>query len=156
MIRNVHADVFALHRLGLWITERYEELYCFSYNSNADEQERRQEWALLDATADYNRMGLPNALWKLSPVNQQYKVGAAASREGGATVTWVFSERKRLHFRWQVSDTYPAELFVPKSAAPPVIVGSSKFRSRGRFPALAYYSKENQVCWWHRSSLSQR
>lgn len=72
------ADVFLLHRFVLWIAERYEELYCFSYNSKTDEQERRQEWDLLDVTADYNRMGLPNSLWKLSPINQQYKVGRAA------------------------------------------------------------------------------
>uniref|UniRef100_A0A8C2WBE5 Myotubularin related protein 7a n=1 Tax=Cyclopterus lumpus TaxID=8103 RepID=A0A8C2WBE5_CYCLU len=31
------------------------------------------------------------------------------------------------------------------SATPPVIVGSSKFRSRGRFPTLSYYSKENHA-----------
>ncbi|CDQ76607.1 unnamed protein product [Oncorhynchus mykiss] len=62
-------------------------------------------------------MGVPNHLWILSPVNRDYKV----------------------------SDTYPAELYVPKSATHPVIVGSSKFRSRGRFPTLSYYCKENHV-----------
>lgn len=85
-----------MHRFGFGTTERYEELYCFSYNSNADEQERRREWALLDVTADYNRMGLPNALWKLSPVNQQYKVGAAATRAGGAAVTWASAKETRV------------------------------------------------------------
>ncbi|XP_015226556.1 PREDICTED: myotubularin-related protein 7 [Cyprinodon variegatus] len=97
--------------------ESYEELYCFSYKPNIDEEERRQEWAFGDLRADYRRMGLPNSLWKLSLVNQHYKV----------------------------SDTYPAEVFVPESATPPVLVGSSKFRSRGRFPALSYYSKENHA-----------
>ncbi|XP_043983426.1 myotubularin-related protein 7a [Gambusia affinis] len=97
--------------------ERYEELYCFSYKPNVDDEERRREWAFVDLQADFSRMGLPNAQWKLSPVNQHYKV----------------------------SDTYPAELFVPDSAAAPVLVGSSKFRSRGRFPALSYYSKENHA-----------
>ncbi|XP_054890168.1 myotubularin-related protein 7a isoform X2 [Poeciliopsis prolifica] len=97
--------------------ERYEELYCFSYKPNVDEEERRREWAFVDLQADFGRMGLPNGQWKLSPVNQHYKV----------------------------SDSYPAELFVPDSAAAPVLVGSSKFRSRGRFPALSYYSKENHA-----------
>ncbi|XP_012722311.2 myotubularin-related protein 7a [Fundulus heteroclitus] len=97
--------------------ERYEELYCFSYKPNIHEEERRREWAFVDLKADFRRMGLPNSQWKLSLVNQHYKV----------------------------SDTYPAELFVPESAAPPVLVGSSKFRSRGRFPALSYYSKENHA-----------
>uniref|UniRef100_H3CF16 Myotubularin related protein 7a n=1 Tax=Tetraodon nigroviridis TaxID=99883 RepID=H3CF16_TETNG len=113
--QDCHDVLLSLQRLSQ--PERYKELYCFSYNSNTDEQERQQEWAALDVTADYNRMGLPNSLWKLSSVNQQYKV----------------------------SDTYPADLFVPQSAAPPVIIGSSKFRSRGRFPALSYYYKENQA-----------
>lgn len=45
----------------------------------------------------------------------------------------------------QVCDTYPADLFVPKSATLPVIIGSSKFRSRGRFPSLSYYCKGTQV-----------
>lgn len=51
-----------------------------------------------------------------------------------------------VYFFPEVSDTYPADLFVPESATPPVIVGSSKFRSRGRFPTLSYYCRETQVC----------
>ena len=45
----------------------------------------------------------------------------------------------------QVCDTYPAELFVPRSATPSVIVGSSKFRSRGRSPALTYFHQDTLV-----------
>uniref|UniRef100_A0AAQ5Y8A9 Phosphatidylinositol-3-phosphate phosphatase n=1 Tax=Amphiprion ocellaris TaxID=80972 RepID=A0AAQ5Y8A9_AMPOC len=113
--RECHDVHLSLQRLSQ--PESYEELYCFSYKPNVDEVERRQEWDFLDLKTDYSRMGLPNSLWKLSPVNRHYKV----------------------------SDTYPADLFVPESATPPVIVGSSKFRSRGRFPALSYYSKENHA-----------
>lgn len=36
-------------------------------------------------------------------------------------------------------------MLVPKSVTLPVIVGSSKFRSRGRFPTLSFYCKENHV-----------
>lgn len=56
------------------LAESYTELYCFSYKPNVDEEERRQEWEFLDLKADYSRMGLPNSLWKLSPVNRHYKV----------------------------------------------------------------------------------
>uniref|UniRef100_A0A3P9MIX1 Myotubularin related protein 7a n=1 Tax=Oryzias latipes TaxID=8090 RepID=A0A3P9MIX1_ORYLA len=97
--------------------QKYEELYCFSYKPNVPDAQRQQEWAFVDARADYRRMGLPNSQWKLSSVNRHYKV----------------------------SDTYPADLLVPYSATPPVIVGSSKFRSRGRFPALSYYCKDNHA-----------
>uniref|UniRef100_A0A8C4HXR9 Myotubularin related protein 7a n=1 Tax=Dicentrarchus labrax TaxID=13489 RepID=A0A8C4HXR9_DICLA len=114
--RECHDVQLSLQRLSQ-PGKPYEELYCFSYKPNVDEEERRQEWDFLGLKADYSRMGLPNSLWKLSPVNRHYKV----------------------------SDTYPADLFVPESATPPVIVGSSKFRSRGRFPTLSYYSKENHA-----------
>lgn len=96
--------------------------------------------------ADYNRMGLPNSLWKLSSVNQQYKAGAPTAGLGSLGGP---AKLRLLSYCPQVSDTYPADLFVPESATPPVIVGSSRFRSRGRFPTLSYYSKENQVWRWH-------
>ncbi|XP_013879589.1 myotubularin-related protein 7a [Austrofundulus limnaeus] len=112
---DCHDVYLSLQRLSQ--PERYEELYCFSYQPNAEEDVRRQEWAFFDFKADYSRMGLPNAQWKLSPINQNYKV----------------------------SNSYPSDLFVPESATPPVIVGSSKFRSRGRFPALSYYCKKNHA-----------
>lgn len=63
----------------LCLAESYEELYCFSFKPNVDEEERRQEWAFLDLRADYGRMGLPNSQWKLSPVNRHYKVSELTS-----------------------------------------------------------------------------
>lgn len=42
-------------------------------------------------------------------------------------------------------DTYPSELYVPKSASPAVIVGSAKFRSRGRLPVLSYFHRDTGV-----------
>nr|XP_015801331.2 myotubularin-related protein 7a [Nothobranchius furzeri] len=112
---DCHDVYLSLQRLSH--PERFVELYCFSYKPNIVEEERRQDWAFMDLKANYSRMGLPNSLWKLSSINQHYKV----------------------------SSSYPADLFVPESATPPVVVGSSKFRSRGRFPALSYYSKENHA-----------
>ncbi|XP_056138407.1 myotubularin-related protein 7a [Lampris incognitus] len=113
--RDCHDVQVSLQRLSQ--PEHYEELYCFSYNPNTNKEKKQQEWDFLDLKADYNRQGIPNSLWKLSSVNKDYKV----------------------------SDTYPADLYVPKSATRPVIVGSSKFRSRGRFPTLSYYCKDKQA-----------
>ncbi|KAG9272614.1 myotubularin-related protein 7 [Astyanax mexicanus] len=107
--------VMSLVRLSR--AERYEELYCFSFKPNLDKTERDQAWNFIDLRAEYSRMGVPNKLWHLSPINREYRV----------------------------CDTYPADLFVPKSATLPVIVGSSKFRSRGRFPTLSYFCKETQA-----------
>ncbi|XP_029515245.1 myotubularin-related protein 7a isoform X1 [Oncorhynchus nerka] len=113
--RDCHDVHVSLLRLSR--PERYEELYCFSFHANSDKEVRGQAWDFLSLKAEYSRMGVPNHLWILSTVNRDYKV----------------------------SDTYPAELYVPKSATLPVIVGSSKFRSRGRFPTLSYYCKENHA-----------
>ncbi|CAI9568932.1 unnamed protein product [Staurois parvus] len=62
-------------------------------------------------------MGVPNSFWQLSDVNRDYKV----------------------------CETYPRELYVPITASKPIIVGSSKFRSKGRFPVLSYYHQETQA-----------
>ncbi|XP_055749476.1 myotubularin-related protein 7-like isoform X2 [Salvelinus fontinalis] len=94
--------------------EKYSELYCLSINPNANKEEREESWSFLDLQADYRRMGVPNNLWVSTPANSEYRV----------------------------CDTYPSELFVPKSATPPVIVGSSKFRSRGRLPVLTYFHQD--------------
>lgn len=97
--------------------ESYEEMYCLAYKPNVTAEERQSEWDFVDLNAEYSRMGLPNSFWQLTYINQHY----------------------------MISDTYPAELFVPESAIPPVYIGSSKFRSRGRFPTLSYYNKENHA-----------
>ncbi|MEQ2160701.1 hypothetical protein GOODEAATRI_002145, partial [Goodea atripinnis] len=69
--QDCHDVYLSMQRLSQ--PECYEELYCFSYKPSIDEEERRREWAFVDLKSDYRRMGLPNSLWKLSPVNQHYK-----------------------------------------------------------------------------------
>ncbi|KAB5571298.1 hypothetical protein PHYPO_G00223370 [Pangasianodon hypophthalmus] len=109
-------DVF-MSLLRLSRAERYEDLYCFSFKPNFNKAERDKNWNFIDLKAEYSRMGVPNKLWHVTSINREYRV----------------------------CDTYPADLFVPKSATLPVIIGSSKFRSRGRFPTLSYYCKETQA-----------
>ncbi|EDL36117.1 myotubularin related protein 6, isoform CRA_a [Mus musculus] len=89
---------------------KYEDLYAFSYNPKQNDTERRNGWQLIDLAAEYERMGVPNANWQLSDANREYKV----------------------------CETYPRELYVPRTASRPVIVGSSNFRSKGRLPVLSY------------------
>ncbi|XP_060090776.1 myotubularin-related protein 6 [Heteronotia binoei] len=96
---------------------RYDELYAFSYNPKQSEVERVQGWHLIDLAEEYNRMGVPNSNWQLSDANRDYKI----------------------------CETYPRELYAPRSASKPIIVGSSKFRSKGRFPVLSYYHKDNEA-----------
>ncbi|XP_043851294.1 myotubularin-related protein 6 isoform X1 [Dromiciops gliroides] len=93
---------------------KYEDLYAFSYNPKQNEAERVQGWQLIDLAEEYRRMGIPNSKWQLSDGNRDYKI----------------------------CETYPRDLYVPSTASKPIIVGSSKFRSKGRFPVLSYYHQD--------------
>nr|XP_012592286.1 myotubularin-related protein 6 [Microcebus murinus] len=96
---------------------KYEDLYAFSYNPKQNDSERLQGWQLIDLAEEYKRMGVPNSHWQLSDANREYKI----------------------------CETYPRELYVPQIASKPIIVGSSKFRSKGRFPVLSYYHQDKEV-----------
>ncbi|XP_073469525.1 phosphatidylinositol-3,5-bisphosphate 3-phosphatase MTMR6 [Aquarana catesbeiana] len=96
---------------------RYADIYAFSYNPKQNEKERILGWQCINLKEEYQRMGVPNSYWQLSDVNRDYKV----------------------------CETYPRELYVPITASKPIIVGSSKFRSKGRFPVLSYYHQETQA-----------
>ncbi|XP_021234893.1 myotubularin-related protein 6 isoform X1 [Numida meleagris] len=103
--------------LQLSRTAKYEELYAFSYNPKQNESEQVKGWQLIDLAEEYKRMGVPNDYWQLSDANRDYKI----------------------------CETYPRELYVPRTASKPIIVGSSKFRSKGRFPVLSYYHKDKKA-----------
>uniref|UniRef100_A0A8C9TTH7 Myotubularin related protein 8 n=1 Tax=Scleropages formosus TaxID=113540 RepID=A0A8C9TTH7_SCLFO len=79
--------------------------------------EERIGWATVDLKMEYERMGLPNDLWEMTDLNKNYGI----------------------------CSTYPADLAVPSAASKATIVGSSKFRSRGRFPVLSYFYKQNNA-----------
>ncbi|KAJ1113926.1 hypothetical protein NDU88_002166 [Pleurodeles waltl] len=96
---------------------QYTDLYAFSYNPKQSETERLEGWQLIDLSEEYCRMGVSNSSWQLSDANREYKI----------------------------CETYPRELYVPRTASKPIIVGSSKFRSKGRFPVLSYFHQETQA-----------
>ncbi|XP_063288158.1 myotubularin-related protein 8 [Pelobates fuscus] len=96
---------------------KYEDLYSFSYNPNPDQEDRVMGWKMIDLKMDFVRMGIPNKHWVLGDINKEYKV----------------------------CSTYPTSLVVPREASEATIIGSSKFRSKERFPVLSYYFKQNNA-----------
>ncbi|NWR38716.1 MTMR8 protein, partial [Tachuris rubrigastra] len=113
--RDCH-DVFT-SLLKLSQPVKPEELYAFSYNPKMSKENREIGWKLIDLKLDYQRMGIPNDCWEITDVNKDY----------------------------EVCSTYPPEIVVPRAASKAVVMGSSKFRSRGRIPVLSYLYKENNV-----------
>uniref|UniRef100_W5NBH6 Ankyrin repeat and SOCS box protein 12 n=1 Tax=Lepisosteus oculatus TaxID=7918 RepID=W5NBH6_LEPOC len=96
-----------------------EELYAFLYNPKQNEKDREIGWATVDLKAEFKRMGVPNEYWEITDLNKNYGI----------------------------CSTYPTELAVPKTAGKLTVVGSSKFRSRGRFPVLSYiYDNSAAIC----------
>ncbi|XP_005111133.2 myotubularin-related protein 6 [Aplysia californica] len=93
-----------------------EKLYAFSFTSN-EGQEKAQGWDMFDLQSEFLRMGAPNEHWVLTGLNREYNL----------------------------CDTYPSQLYVPATASTPILMGSSKFRSRGRLPVLSYLHSENQA-----------
>ncbi|XP_078601978.1 phosphatidylinositol-3,5-bisphosphate 3-phosphatase MTMR6-like isoform X1 [Branchiostoma floridae x Branchiostoma japonicum] len=93
------------------------ELYAFQYNPQATLLDHEEGWNYFSLEAEFSRQGLPNNRWVHSPINKDY----------------------------QICDTYPRTLFVPTGATTPILLGSSKFRSRGRLPVLSYYHKDNHA-----------
>uniref|UniRef100_A0A7N8YMG6 Myotubularin related protein 6 n=1 Tax=Mastacembelus armatus TaxID=205130 RepID=A0A7N8YMG6_9TELE len=113
--RDCH-DIYS-SLLHLFRPVSFQELYAFSYNPKQNDQQREEGWQLIDLGAEFERMGVPCDQWQLTDVNRDYKV----------------------------CETYPRDLYVPVTASKPIIVGSSKFRSKGRFPVLTYFYQEKKA-----------
>lgn len=113
--RDCHEVYISLLKLSQ--PENHEDLYAFSYNPKFFPEEEEEGWKLIDMKKDFSRMGIPNEHWQITDVNKGY----------------------------EVCTTYPPTLVVPKTATQATLHGSAKFRSRGRFPVLSYYYKENNA-----------
>lgn len=50
----------------------------------------------------------------------------------------IFLHLKYIFYNFQLCDTYPKYLYVPSICTNSILIGSAKFRSRGRLPVLTY------------------
>jgi hypothetical protein len=67
-------------------------------------------WRVYDPYAEFQRIGIPDWLWRISTVNATY----------------------------DVSPSYPSVLVVPSNVDDDLLISSASFRSRGRFPTLVW------------------
>ncbi|CAG5114831.1 unnamed protein product [Candidula unifasciata] len=74
-------------------------------------------WKIFDPVKEFKRMGVPNESWRITKVNENY----------------------------QLCDSYPAVLAVPKQATDQDLQKVAEFRSRQRLPALSWIHPESQA-----------
>ncbi|KAH9282596.1 Myotubularin-related protein 6 [Echinococcus granulosus] len=86
-----------------------KHLPCFREWPSGLSLMRGEGWNFFDLRTDFARMGLPNASWIVVDNNH-----------------------------YQICDTYPSILFVPKQANYATLLGSANFRSRKRLPVLTW------------------
>ncbi|CAH8494735.1 unnamed protein product [Schistosoma turkestanicum] len=106
--RNCHDVYITLTRL-LHVAH-VSELPCYRFVPPDCYWSREEGWSSFSLESQYSRFGLPNSLWSSTSVNKNF----------------------------EICDTYPTVLYVPSMISENILYGSSRFRSRGRFPVLTY------------------
>ncbi|XP_021924454.1 myotubularin-related protein 8 isoform X7 [Zootermopsis nevadensis] len=106
--RDCHEVFVTLQQLAQPV--HIEDLYCFHYTSSSEDIPKPAGWNYFDLQSEYQRMRVPSDQWTLTLLNKDY----------------------------ELCDTYPRYLYVPSSASTTVLLGSSRFRSKGRLPVLSY------------------
>lgn len=98
---------------------KISDLYCFFYNTQDENFDKKDGWSNYDLETEYTRFIESNKDWTLSNINLNY----------------------------ETCSTYPSKLFVPTSAPRDCLIESAKFRSKGRLPVLSYlYSNGAAIC----------
>ena len=111
--RDAHDVYTSLYHLSQPLT--IDDLYCFQYTASNEpyEHRRRSGWSKFNFLEEFKRQGAPNNAWSVSGINKDY----------------------------EICDTYPRYFLVPATATNKVMIGCSRFRSRGRMPVLTYLNK---------------
>lgn len=101
------------------ISVKITNLYCFNYNPRTEDLQKSAGWNYYNLESEFKRMHVPNERWHLTIINDKY----------------------------DLCDTYPKQIYVPVEASTSVLMASSKFRSKGRLPALTYlHPNKASIC----------
>lgn len=98
------------------VQKHLKSFYAFNYKPNVMEMNLPLKgWKLYDPIDEYNRLELDKDFWRVTNINEQYKL----------------------------CPSYPNLLVVPSSISDNVIKHASKFRSKQRIPAVVYKHRLN-------------
>lgn len=112
------------HDVYTTLTKLYQpvhikNLYCFQYTTATKELSKATGWDYFKLESEFKRMRVPNEQWSACTLNQSY----------------------------ELCDTYPQQIYVPAEANTQILLGSSRFRSKGRLPALTYlHANKASIC----------
>lgn len=87
-----------------------KDLYCFQYTSYSEDLPKTVGWDYFKMENEFRRMKVPNDQWNLCDLNRNY----------------------------ELCDTYSRQVYVPCETTTAILISSSRFRSKGRLPALTY------------------
>lgn len=102
--------IFNFSVFHLYFPVKITNLYCFNYNPRTEELQKNSGWSYYSLENEFKRMHVPNERWHLTNINESY----------------------------DLCDTYPRHIYVPVDTTTSILMASSKFRSKGRLPALTY------------------
>lgn len=88
-------------------------MFAFEYTETFPEN----GWNIHEPIAELKRMGVPNDMWKISRINENY----------------------------EICDSYPTVLAIPSQVTDEDIHSIAQFRSRGRIPVLSWIHPESQA-----------
>lgn len=91
-------------------------------------------WNFFNVQSEFQRQGVPNDEWSFSNLNTKYEVNIIFS----FSIFQIFTVNLLIYQFFQLCDTYPRYLYVPRASNENILLGSAKFRSRGRLPVLTY------------------
>ncbi|CAI2348872.1 unnamed protein product [Caenorhabditis sp. 36 PRJEB53466] len=109
-------DLFeTLQRAAKPVSVNVSELLAFENREPVGDDARG--WKRLDWNVEMTRQGVAQSQWTQSAINEGYTI----------------------------CDTYPNKLWFPTAASTAVLLGSCKFRSRGRLPVLTYFHRQTEA-----------
>lgn len=98
---------------------KISDLYCFFYNTQDENFDKKDGWANFSLENEFKRFIDSSQSWVKSDINIDYSI----------------------------CNTYPSKLYVPVYATKECLTESAKFRSKGRLPVLSYlYFNEAAIC----------
>lgn len=116
------SDMYQTIRRFSFPNTNHIPMFAYEFNedyppTNSKDVRGVNGWKIYDAVQEFKRQGVPNESWRVTRINVKY----------------------------ELADTYPQVLAVPKGITDDDLKEVAKFRSRGRIPVLSWMHPDSQA-----------